>query len=193
MVSKARGRTSVTYDVVFTKTPGTDIWIKVRSPAGPAAGASITNFTHPFPSASRLGFPQAAHCTDLAKCQLDADDFYTLTKKNDNSTKPAKASKYADDINFVSCKMWPNLKPRVGCADDEVKVGDESYNVVEWKLPKADIVLDKKYSFTIKLKFGSEIEDTDKPYVVFTTLSKDTAVDGPDEIGASQFLPIAIK
>ena len=165
----------------------------------PARSSSINHeLTHPFLSASRLGFPQAAHCTELGtNCPLDPDQFNVMTKKNDNSTKPAKASKYADDVNFVSCKMWPNLKPRVRCADEEITTSGKSYNVVEWKLPKADIVLDKKYSFTIKLKLGSDVEDDDIPFVVFAALTSDaTFVPTPaltSYAADPQFLPIAIK
>ena len=85
--------------------------------------------------------------------------------KNKNGTKPGKARKSTDDLQFRSAKVFPNFKPRVAAEVEPLVVGDSEINKVTWELDRDEIVLNKKYSFTIKLKVGPNVDSDDLPFV----------------------------
>ena len=58
--------------------------------------------------------------------------------------------------------MWPNVRPKVWAEEDEVidVEAGESYNLVKWTINSADLVENKKYSFSLKLKLGGTLTPT---------------------------------
>ena len=108
-------------------------------------------FFHLFFLSSPCSVTQLRYCNNGNRC-LSRRDLSSNTQKSHLGK-----SSSTDDLSFRSASLFPNFKPK---ANVTVDVRD-SFTDVVWTLPIADIEEMKRYSFTVKLKLGPNVDSGD--------------------------------